>query len=561
MKLSTPGYSHHVQFASILLQPCEEDKGENVTKLPWQNDAPVDVDALADDDSLTIIPQFKQPRNNELRERHTVINPATMLPDHACKGCVNGMHRVAALELGVPEDIKDYDENEEGGFDFDAGEHQSLTHIECIEDDARRKGGRVRFHDDTKGSPQAMSTSKFDANSNSDRVKSQLLCKHLKVRVYRPQRCDLGCPLGITLFYLTVYMGERMFLSGEMEVDQKALTSWNNCLSGNQMGLDTAVQNASGSSGDRVVLLIAVETSDPACHLSSASSVSERLRDCMTKLVTLDLLKLNGKMSKRGNGSKSLTSQVRQQDQQQSMALQANHHIALLATLVDDSGGLMQDDDNMNLRSATMSSAEVSVESASCLSGNRRKKLFTFSLSKGRSDVQASSDNVSRQVIERADYHERGMFYATNADIIQGTAQRLELLSIIEDEMLLPKYSHVAVVGGERKLSVIYSFARFPWRSYVGGFGVMGAVSATGRYAPAILDLSSFEYFPSSRRRQAFVTTASMADSDELSMMTGGDENSTSTVVSRSITSLACTSSLVPTLSKSRRDFSSSGSI
>ena len=545
--------SLHVQFASILLQ-CrlegEEDEGEKGTKLLRQNDAPVDVDALDDAqannavglDSLTMIPQFTQPRNNAPRERLTVINPVTMLPDHACKGCINGLYRVAALELGVrdvfaTEDIEDHDDDEEGGFGFDAGEHQSPIHIECIEGDARRKGGRVRFHDDTKGSPQAMSTSEFDANSNSYGVKSQLLCKHLKVRVYRPQRCDLGCPLGITLFYLTVYMGDRTFLSGEMEVDQKAL------------GLDIAVQNASESSGDRVVLLIAVEMSGPACQLSSASSVSASLRGCMTKL--LDFLNLNGKMSKRGNGSK------------------ANHHMALLTTLVDNSGGLLQDDDNMNLRSTTMLSAEISVESASCPSGNRggsgaiRKKLFTFSLSKGRSvEVQVSSDNVSRQIIEGANYHEGGMFYATNADIIQETAQRLELLSIIEDEMLLPKYSHAPVVGGGRNLSF---FARFPWRSYVGGFGVMGAFSVTRRYGrpPAILDLSSFEYCPSSRRRQASVTTASMSliDSDEFSMMTGGDETSSSTVVSRYTTSLACTSSLVPTLSKSRRDFLSSGSI
>jgi hypothetical protein len=252
---------------------------------------------------------------------------------------------------------------------------------------------------------------------------------------------------------------------------------------------------------------------------------------------------------------------MRQQDQQQAMASQANHHMALLATLVDDSGGLMQDDDNMNLRSsATMSSAEISVVDST---GNRggsgviMKKLFTFSLSKGRSvEVQVSSDNVSRQIIEGADYHEGGMLYATNADIIQGTAQRLELLSIIEDEMLLPKYSHAAVVGGGRKASAIHSFARFPWRSYVGGVGVMGALSATGRYGrpPAIFELSSFEYCPSLRRRQATVTTASMSliDSDEFSMMTGGDETSISTVVSRS---------LVPMLTKSRRDFSSPGSI
>ena len=551
--------SHHVQFASILLQ-CrlegEEDEGEKGTKLLRQNDAPVDVDALDDAqannaaglDLLTIIPQFTQPRNNAPRERLTVINPVTMLPDHACKGCINGLYRVYALELGVrdvfaTEDIEDHDDDddEEGGFGFDAGEHQSPI-LECIEGDARRKGGRVRFHDDTKGSPQAMSTSEFDANSNSYGVKSQLLCKHLKVRVYRPQRCDWGCPLGITLFYLTVYMGDRTFLSGEMEVDQKAL------------GLDIAVQNASGSSGDRVVLLIAVEMSGPACQLSSASSVSASLRGCMTKL--LDFLNLNGKMSKRGNGSNSLTSQMRQQDQQQALASQANHHMALLATLVDNSGGLLQDDDDMNLRCTTMLSAE---KSASCPSGNRggsgaiRKKLFTFSLSKGRSvEVLVSPDNVSRQIIEGA----------TNADIIQETAQRLELLSIIEDEMLLPKYSHAPVVGGGRNLSF---FARFPWRSYVGGFGVMGAFSLTGRYGrpPAILDLSSFEYCPSSRRRQASVTTASMSliDSDEFSMMTGGDETSSSTVVSRYTTSLACTSSLVPTLSKSRRDFLSSGSI
>ena len=418
--------SYHVQFASILLQ-CrlegKEDEGEKGTKLLRQNDAPVDVDALDDaqaNDTAGLDSLTTQPRNNAPRERLTVINPVTMLPDHACKGCINGLYRVYALELGVrdvfaTEDIEDHADDEEGGFGFDAGEHQSPIHIECIEGDARRKGGRVRFDDDTKGSPQAMSTSEFDANSNSYGVKSQLLRKHLKVRVYRPQRCDLGCPLGITLFYLTVYMGDRTFLSGEMEVDQKAL------------GLDIAVQNASGSSGDPVVLLIAVEMSGPACQLSSAPSVSASLRGCMTKL-----LDLNGKMSKRGNGSNSLTSQMRQQDQQQAIASQANHHMALLATLVDNSGGLLQDDNNRNLRSKTMLSAEISVESASCPSGNRggsgaiRKKLFTFSLSKGRSvEVQVSSDNVSRQIIEGADYHEGGMFYATNADIIQETAQRL----------------------------------------------------------------------------------------------------------------------------------------
>lgn len=216
------------QFASVsMLLQCrlhskddgKEEGEEWTTDDPCSfrlNDDPVDVDAL-NDDSLTAIPRFTQPRNIMLRDGLVVVSPMATLHDHACQRCLDGLHRLVAREFGfrddvVVDDFEDNGDNEDGGrFGPDAG---ALTFVECIDDDSSRKSGRVRFHDDTKGPPQdshmsAVATSHVDAAPNPNGASSLFRCDYLKVRAYRPPRRDVGSPLGITLFYLAVHVGDR----------------------------------------------------------------------------------------------------------------------------------------------------------------------------------------------------------------------------------------------------------------------------------------------------------------------------------------------------------------
>ena len=173
----------------------------------------------------------------------------------------------------------------------------------------------------------------------------------------------------------------------------------------------------------------------------------------------------------------------------------------------------------------------------------------------------------------------------SNAEIVRQSGQQLELLSIVDDEMALPRYSRSAAGGGgggrTPSSPSAHASAGSPRRSKAGGGragGTTGGSSApTARFGrtPAPSDLSGFEYRPPSSLRQhhhrrtaashgsgtSVSGTAASAStmggaSDDVSVGTLGDDATAATVSSRYTTSSSSTSSSVPTLSKSRRDSS-----
>jgi hypothetical protein len=216
--------------------------------------------------------------------------------------------------------------------------------------------------------------------------------------------------------------------------------------------------------------------------------------------------------------------------------------------------------------------------------GARKKKLFTFSRRVGKSASSSGyasggmlpgGDDPPPPGVGRTAAGGRGRRSSPgtrNAAIVRRTAQRLELLSIVDDEMALPRYSAPAS-------------ARSPRRPKAGGGGHAGGTTGGGPSAPAVRfgrtpapsDLSGFEYRPPSSLRQqhhhhratalhggggASVsgTTASASTTggspDDASVGSGGDDATAATVSSRYTTSSSSTSSSVPTLSKSTRDSS-----
>ena len=96
----------------------------------------------------------------------TVVSPLSVLPERACRGCVNGLGRIVSRGIGMRDDLVDGDGNF-GAADGDGGDDDRrrrrlpppVAVARNEDDDNGRRSGKggwgggicVRFHDDTKG--------------------------------------------------------------------------------------------------------------------------------------------------------------------------------------------------------------------------------------------------------------------------------------------------------------------------------------------------------------------------------------------------------------------------
>ncbi len=483
----------------------------------------------------------------------------------------------------------------------------------------RRGSSRVRFHDDTKeGSvenPLASTNNIKDeerittTNNNNDIVS---FASQLVVRAYQPPTHHMNCSMGMTLFYVAVPVEDVTMLAANVDKDRKrknnqsAAGTFQNCLAVllPEITLQDLSQMRSNAVGggycqerNAGIVLLTVGITGPAYDLFGVSSTISvlpmRLRECMATLAVVKTSPIEknhtilskpsqieqpqaqqatprGKKKSRVGKEASVAVITNSQQKQTSLSNVASYdseyfhrlYMALLATLIDDEDYLLRDNDSI----ATIGPTSTRLTSKSPIAGGAaiadspaKRKRFTFSRSSRKTgknvgmDYAESSDLVSGVndggVHPEANSEPTSIF--SNADIVRQMAQQLEILSLVEDDMALPKYSQSP------------SGAKSPRRVH-GGTGI-----STGRFgrSPMASDLAGFEYrHPSYQQLKmrgggsssisGTASTSIMGNSasDDVSIRTGGDETITTLSSRFSSSSLAT----VPTLSKSKRDSTSS---
>lgn len=351
------------------------------------------------------------------------------------------------------------------------------------------------------------------------------------------------------------------------------------------------------------VVLLAVGTTGPAYDLFGASSViaalPDRLREGAAALARVDVIPGDAgdvaaaaaPPSKRGagpgrageagreGGDGAASGAVRppspRRDAYRDAAYFRRLYAALLASLLDDEDGLLRDADEAAAAAGkqsaplttdqTESTAGLLAGQSITSSGTFRKKRFTFS--RKRKDGSKRKNDVGMRAYASGEPllggEEQGVSdgvtpadattEADSAEIVRRASQLLELMSLAEDDMDLPRYSHAAngtANGLRRGMPHSPMAARSPRRAPVfsGRFGRPSVPS----------DLAGFEYRPPIRPQHypgggsSVSGTASTVGiyADDASVRMAADDSAT--VTSR------CTagshSSIVPILSKSKRD-------
>eukprot|EP00970_Alexandrium_tamarense_P019763 scaffold14452_cov193-Alexandrium_tamarense.AAC.1 len=469
-----------------------------------------------------------------------------------------------------------------------------------------RRSSRVRFHDDTKkGSANGVTVTNGNNASSNSSVKSSSKSRGsfgstLPVRVYKPPSRHLNCSLGLTLFYVAVPVEDVSKLNNSVggdSAEKDAIKTFQQAASVLLPGISLDSVWAPSKQTDRRgvgglntakqegIILLTVGTTGPAYDLYGASSVfatlPQRLRDCMGMLSALDTTpkmsvpqqqqqqkqlesdkKLPKGKSKKGKGKGSVAGTPEAQPQSPQSTFDSAYfkrlYMALLATLVDDEDGLMRKDDDLfdapfgmgvpeapfanKIASSTKSPIEASTPT-----GKTKLKRFTFSrnkVGKAKQEYESGESIAGGEAlegeVEGAGTDDGKPLNA--ADIVRRTALQLEVLSLAEDEMSLPKYEHAG--EGDRKRAPL---ARSPKAGSGGSSGRFGR-----REVPS--DLAGFDYRPmvvgvGGTSLSGTASTSVMGtSSDDASVVTG---DGTATITSR-FTSASHSS--VPTLSKPKKD-------
>ena len=609
-----------------------------------------------------------QPQYAVLKESTTILTPFTILPEGACNRCIESLQYNVMKNCGMRDDFiglnndnsVNADEKGEGTEARHGRVDDKIGEEEEEDESTQRRRSKVRFHDDTKegASTSVASTKDGGSISSSTKKKEYNTTKQLlEVQTYKPPSQHLNCALGMTLFYIALNVDNDIIKDDGDGDDDDAMKTFYNCakvLLPDVSLEDLAKAGNIGSSKRGMqqqqqqhcsgIILLTVGITGPSYDMFGYSSVISnlptRLRECMSILSTVDTspkevildtaapthqmeqvgMQSGGKdKKKKSKGGKNKpvaveTTQPKQQ-QQQKVSYDSSYfqrmYKALLATIIDDEDGLLQDHDHNIISSSSttkgmgMSSSVQSInnnvmanlleirgqgltESTAGLLQNqsvtssgtvKKKQRFTFSRSKkgsssGKKGTGEYESGDMPDMEEDPFLFEAGKRGAVsseqqitgmnNAEIVRRTAQQLEVLSLVEDDMPLPKYTHF-VEGGGRTPSSPRSV-----KSPRGG----RKSGATGRFGrlPVPSDLAGFEYRPPSQQHYsagggggmsvvsgtASTSVMGGSASDDVSTATGGDD--TATVGSKytvgTMGSGLSSLSSVPTLTKSKRDSS-----
>lgn len=511
----------------------------------------------------------------------------------------------------VEKSDNDGKEQEEGSSDLNS---RSATPV------MSQNNSKVRFDIGTKGASSSETPSIITTGDAGGGTTTKNCFQDIPMKVYQPNHTTT-CGLGMTMYYLAVYAKDiTKFIEGidgngndedNGNDDPMLKALFRHCASVLVPGI------SGGGGGNGGVIVLTVGSTGPPYDLFGASSIittlPSRLREGMMLLSLVDttttsnnkeglLDSMNGvlqqqeqrrqtpekdgksRFSFRGKGSTPRSSQQKSLQQQQALNNQSvtttatydsayfkRLYMALLATILDDENGYMREHDDIvimesvpftpgstaSIRSPrTPSTTALLGDQGMTSSGTSRKNRFTFSRKKNKSEQEYNDANIGEGGIVKDGGRTES---STNnaGEIVRRMAQKLEVLSIADEEMPIPRYSHMIGGGDESNNG--------------GGTGtprsrksarIPGAASSSGRFGrPAVAsDLSGFEYRPSAAQQRmaggagggmsvSGFTTSTEGMSEDASVMTG-DQSAYS----------ASTQSSIPTLSRSKRDDSSTSS-
>jgi len=473
---------------------------------------------------------------------------------------------------------------------------------------------KVRFGNGTKEGSSTIVLGSGDEETKGGKNVNNVF-GNLPVKIYKPRHCLLGMTcyyLAVSVKDISNLIESDDDDNNDDDDPVKAL--FQHCASVLIPGIlsptSTKAQHGQQRGG---VIVLTVGSTGPPYDLYGASTViatlPQRLREGMTQLSLVDTnpkesLLTNAEVQRQAqlqvqwpekDGSrrfpsflgKSVTSRSFQQQQQQQQQLlqQLTNQLAstatkydsayfhrlyraLLATILDDEDGYMREQDDVVIKSYPFTPSSPpppvvgtpktpsllgSLTDPSSGSGIGKKNRFTFSRRKVKNDQDYAfgDDGGGEGIPDFNNDDEEGTKSTNTADIIRREAQKLEVLSIAEEDMPIPRYSRL--VGEHSKKSPSPRGRKSPRKG-------LGAAASSGRFGrPAVpSDLSGFEYRPSVQQQRmvggggmsvsGFTTTTSEV-SEDASIMTGDHTAYTTS-----------SQSSVPTLSRSKRDDSSTSS-
>jgi len=552
------------------------------------------------------------PRYGILKEHISLITPTTLLSKDTTNECIDNLELKVCQEFGLRDDftagLNGSGRDKENGEERDDKEFYLGGETFDNDSPTKRRSSSVRFSDGTK-QPSPTNTASSSINNLTCGTLSSF-GSQLSVQTYKPS--NLNSSFGITLFYIAVNVHDYMTNNNNGD-DVKTLHS---CIKVLLPDISLTELNKSGDLGgsqqQQGIILLTVGIKGPAYDIFGNSSVISnlpmRLRECILIFSKVDTspreviltVQQEGKeveqqptsgsprkkMFGKSTQSVSTVQPQPQQQKQQRVSYDSDYfhrlYMALLANLIDDDG-LLQDHDGIISSSTSAAVEQVAnrplTESTTGLlanqsitsSGTIKKKRFTFSRSKkGSSSKNTQSEYESGEMISGGDddpffadkanvaMSEENRGGMNNAEIVRRTAQQLEVLSLVEDDMALPKYTHY------NEKSKVPSSPR----GLASPRGRKSGVTA-GRFGrlPVPSDLAGFEYRPhihgsGGMSISGTASTAMGSISDDMSTATGGDDTATvnSKYTVNTFSSGLSTLSAVPTLSKSKRDSTGSKS-
>ncbi|KAL3773110.1 hypothetical protein ACHAWO_008705 [Cyclotella atomus] len=539
---------------------------------------PFTVEGKVGGNDDTTAPRRRSLSHSVIRKDLTIISPLCIIPESSAYSALDSLQKKIMVERGMRDDFIGIDGRGGGGeeeTDLSTTKSESKTVAKLPSNsNAQDKGEEstsggnktirkgVSFHQDTKAGKEAIVPRTTPGSMDEKKANDTFTAAgDLPLKLYKPPSSHTRCPLGFHLYYV------QLNIEDVKENNEKA-TTFQRVMSVLLPNISLDSLKPIGKEMQSGVILLTVAMTGPAYDLYGCSALMmnlpNRLQEAMTMLAAVDttprkediilpLLKEDESKLKKGKPNRKIAFNKSEEEQaaQQTKTMVYDSayfqrlYMGLLATVMDDDDGLLRDHDTLSLLNNTPSVPQSIAPSSRMKDVSKSKnKLFTFSRRVGKADKYESGDAIDGGIIPleiEVDSNKSESGSSSHAEIVRRAALQMEILSLAEDDMSLPKYQHAG--ESERRRNQV--------KSPKAGGGI-AAIASSGRFGrkETQFDLAGFEYKPSSSSGSVSGTASTMASSDDVSTTTGGDETAT---LSSKYTMLSNTPS-VPTLSKSKKD-------
>jgi hypothetical protein len=542
-----------------------------------------------------------------LRHEMIVLSPFTMIAQRVAQSALASLYGKIMIEKGMRDDfcgLGPMDNNDDRAMEKEEitseaiAEKAATTATTAItttkenspnKDDATSSKKRgVHFHHDTKAGKEASHTANLEGWDGQPAAKVNNGIGVLPMKVYRPPANHIRCSLGFMLYYVQIDVDDISEENQNTKMLQRAMSV---------LLPDIPLSSLSSSvvtDKQRGVILLTVAVTGPTYDLYGScpimASLPIRLQQGMSTLAAVDTTpkkeevllpdeqsqkqEEDGAKSKKGKSTKLVIPKATKSEapvqsftpRKATVVYDSAYfqrlYMALLATLMDDEDGYLKDPDYIVSSShvdekclSTPQSLSSSTTSNRLILSRPKNIRFTFSRKGGNKSQSKyeSGDDIAGDVIplESQVDPKQSQGASNSADIVRRTALQMEILSLAEDDMALPKYQN-ASDGTDRKK---------PYQSKlpkVGGLGIAAITSARFGRKENQFDLAGFDYRPalSGGSASGTASTSMMGTSSDDGSTATGDETAT---LSSKYTMLSSQSS-VPTISKSKKDSASTSS-